>query len=87
MSDHIFTKGGIPREGEVRGVALQSQQKTHCDRGHPLSGDNLIIKVSGVGTKKRGCKACAKLYGEMAKGQARQARIKKKVGPPLYGCI
>lgn len=36
---------------------LQGQWKTHCLRGHPLSGDNLYIQP---GTGFRGCKTCTK---------------------------
>lgn len=86
-SDGTFIEAGVPKPGEVRGAALRSKLKTHCDRGHPLSGENLVMKVTGNGEKRRACRTCAQAYGRMAKGQARQARLKKKVGPPLYGCI
>ncbi len=33
-----------------------NRAKTHCVRGHPLSGDNLIRKKKG----HRGCRACQK---------------------------
>lgn len=33
-------------------------RKTHCKRGHPLSGENLILKNAGGGYLIRQCKAC-----------------------------
>jgi hypothetical protein len=39
-------------------------EKTHCLRGHPLSGDNLSIRLDKKTgqIKQRRCKACAALY-------------------------
>lgn len=34
---------------------FRGSNKTHCLRGHPLSGDNLILQKRG----RRNCKACA----------------------------
>lgn len=31
--------------------------QTHCKRGHPLSGDNLILVKTG-----RACRACRRIY-------------------------
>lgn len=36
--------------------------KTHCKRGHPLSGDNLYISPK---TKSRKCRACGSMYIRM----------------------
>lgn len=33
-------------------------QKTHCPKGHPYSGDNLIIENKKNGLKARRCRAC-----------------------------
>ena len=35
-------------------------RKTHCKRGHPLSGENLAIGTNG----SRQCRACAKIRRE-----------------------
>jgi hypothetical protein len=35
-----------------------SNKKTHCLRGHPLSGENLSIRPDGT----RRCKACGRFY-------------------------
>jgi hypothetical protein len=45
------------RENLRRGVSPSAQQarQTHCFRGHPLSGDNLVWVARG---RKRGCKEC-----------------------------
>lgn len=47
----------VPQKTNVlRGVGPSAinARKTHCIRGHPLSGDNLYLMRSG----KRNCKAC-----------------------------
>ena len=33
-------------------------RKTHCDKGHPLSGDNLAVRRLSNGQTDRRCKAC-----------------------------
>lgn len=40
-----------------RGVNA-NREKTHCKRGHPLEGDNLLIDVRG----SRVCRACKRLH-------------------------
>lgn len=42
-----------------RNFVAENMAKTHCKRGHPLSGDNLMAKRSGRDTRRR-CKACAR---------------------------
>lgn len=37
---------------------------THCKRGHPLSGDNLIVRVSHGKWNERVCRACRRLRGK-----------------------
>jgi len=43
------------REG-MDAMADRRRAQTHCKRGHPLEGDNLIASAVG-----RGCKACARI--------------------------
>ena len=38
--------------------AAKQKAKTHCKRGHPLSGDNLYLPPSGLRT----CRACKRAY-------------------------
>lgn len=53
----------VPRQHIVKlspkAVAFKNARKTHCSKGHPLSGDNLQIRRG----KKFGrqCKACARI--------------------------
>jgi len=47
----------MPTNATIRGVdaaASKRTARTHCLRGHPLSGENLFINSSG----SRGCKEC-----------------------------
>lgn len=53
-------------------------KKTHCDRGHPLSGDNLRIGTQKEGGIRRVCKTCEKIRTQWpeyrAKALERQRR-------------
>lgn len=40
------------------GTGAKYARRTHCKRGHPLSGDNLYVRPTGV----RGCRACRVLW-------------------------
>lgn len=41
------------------GIALTNAQKTHCKRGHPLGGSNLILNYVTNGSKvRRQCRIC-----------------------------
>lgn len=46
------------------GIMAQNARKTHCPRGHPLSGDNLVIETKkdrerGIG---RRCRICRRAF-------------------------
>jgi hypothetical protein len=43
--------------------------QTHCLRGHPLSGDNLILKSNGT----RRCRTCGKAWAATSR-ERRRAR-------------
>lgn len=49
-----------PRENSLRSFspAANFARRTHCKRGHPLSGDNLM-RIGGYLTSRRICVACA----------------------------
>ena len=58
--DHLepVTQKENVRRGDAAAVQRRRRlAKTHCDGGHPLSGDNLYA-YSRKGTLRRGCKAC-----------------------------
>jgi hypothetical protein len=48
----------VHRENILRGdsAAAKHAAKTHCNRGHPLAGDNMYLDPRGART----CRACAK---------------------------
>lgn len=48
-----------PRENTLRGNSISAinARKTHCKRGHPLSGNNLLVVKHG-----RNCRACADMH-------------------------
>lgn len=49
--------------------------KTHCKRGHPLSGDNIWIAEDSRGMKRRVCKTCSAIRGKAHRKQLRQAAL------------
>src|SRR3972149_3379328 len=55
------------KAGETIGKINRS--KTHCPKGHPYSGDNLVINSSNGG---RLCRECARLYDRLRRPRKRQ---------------
>lgn len=58
------------RRGE--GLVGINFRKTHCDRGHELSGENLYVTLDG---KKRRCRTCDKAT---RKRRTERERLKKE---------
>lgn len=59
------------RRGDAPRIARARQRaKTHCPAGHPLSGDNLLMRPSGW----RRCRAC---HREQKRESARRSRERK----------
>lgn len=53
-----------PRVNTLRGESLQAQNavKTHCPKGHPYEGDNLLVRVNKTHRNgHRCCRACGRL--------------------------
>lgn len=63
-------------ENILRGNSLNAinAKKTHCIRGHPLSGDNLYIENKRNGKIGRRCKRC---YFENSQRYERERRIER----------
>lgn len=59
--------------GAGMGSGKANAEKTHCKRGHPLSGDNLYITASG----KRQCKDCARRWQKEFQTRRKTDRIGK----------
>lgn len=60
----------LPRSAVERGVraaAAARKARTHCKRGHPLSGGNLFVTAAG----SRGCKECRKIHKQTHRSKAR----------------
>lgn len=47
-------------------LAHLNKVKTHCPKGHPYSGDNLAIRISG----RRRCRACEANYHKRRRSNA-----------------
>jgi len=58
-----------PRINTLRGESIQARNalKTHCDHGHPLSGDNLVVYG-----KMRACRTCRRRWGREAAARMRE---------------
>ncbi len=58
------------RENGARGAAgIYQKVKTHCPRGHPYSGDNLIVRKLG----RRACRTCQIAAQRRHRAKAREA--------------
>lgn len=42
-------------------TGVHNKLKTHCPRGHPYSGENLIVRTYGKKVEYRECRECVKL--------------------------
>ena len=49
-------------------LACINSQKTHCPKGHPYSGENLVSRLSG----RRGCRICRGEYHRRKRSVAKQ---------------
>ncbi len=47
-------------------------RKTHCKRGHPLSGDNLMVRQRPTYTEHR-CRACNALACRLRRDRKKRA--------------
>lgn len=64
---------GTPKEnGEdmTRHGSSRNSRKTHCLRGHPFDGDNLIIDQLG----RRICRQCKRIYQDRRNARRREKR-------------
>lgn len=52
--DHLEEVTNVANILRGSGSPAQNARKTHCPYGHPLSGENLYVRVTG----RRQCKAC-----------------------------
>lgn len=56
--DHL--EAVTPLENTLRSNSLSAQnaRRTHCRKGHPLSGSNLLIEIGRTGRPQRRCREC-----------------------------
>jgi hypothetical protein len=71
-------------------MSRTNAQKTHCPRGHPYAGDNLIVQDDGR-YRKRACRACMRAaqqrwYAHRSQGRGTpQSRTHCPQGHPYAG--
>lgn len=46
------------KRGRTSGMPDLNRAKTHCPKGHPYSGDNLIVRIKPQGWQARICRTC-----------------------------
>lgn len=56
------------------GSGLENAQKTHCKRGHPLSGHNLLLHRAANGKVRRNCRVCANMRKERWRASVKARR-------------
>lgn len=56
------------------GHAARNARKTHCDYGHPLSGDNVRVATKRNGTRQRICLTCKR---RRTKQETERRRVKR----------
>lgn len=55
-----------PRQNAMEnnnGKGATNASKTHCENGHPLTGENLIVKRRSNGALRRACRKCQRISG------------------------
>lgn len=60
------------KRGRASGIPGRNSRKTHCKRGHPLEGHNLLPCFLRIG--KRVCRECSRLYCKQRRAEAKAAR-------------
>jgi hypothetical protein len=70
--DHVEDVGAVENVLRGFGPPAQNSRKTHCKRGHPLFGRNLITRFDG-----RACRICS---NEIWARCARTRRLRKRTG-------
>ena len=65
-------------ENVMRGFGLPARnaRKTHCKRGHPLSGDNVRLGYFN-GRKRRACRQCEKYRYERLRSNAGDVAVRR----------
>lgn len=66
--DHLEAVTPVENARRGESPSALNARKTHCKRGHPLSGDNLMVRPEG-----RQCRTCHRLRGRQA-----YARVKAR---------
>lgn len=80
---HLFLGDQIANMRDMAAKKRNKAGRTHCIRGHELSGNNIIVRPTAGGVR-RGCKICLKLhhkkqsYIDWRRGYQRNRRAAKR---------
>jgi hypothetical protein len=78
----LHLKAGSPKENSGDSVAVRTHRnsrKTHCRKGHELSGDNLRIQLTKNGGQGRFCRICEKAARSTPQKMAYNREYQKKL--------
>lgn len=69
-------------ENVLRGETLSAAnvKKTHCPKGHPYSGENLILASRSDGRKVRQCRECHREFDRRPSRRQRQNELRRIKG-------
>jgi hypothetical protein len=84
--EHVWA--GTPKENSIdsaKKLRHQENRKTHCDRGHPFEGENLIMRKQAKGKgdgMRRVCRACERIRARLALGWTLEQAMALPITPP-----
>jgi hypothetical protein len=67
---HLSAETGVRNTMRGNGLARKNAEKTHCPKGHPLSGDNLYASPTGA----RYCRTCQRAKHKRRNQARKEAR-------------
>lgn len=81
--EHLEAVTNVENLMRGEGIQARNKRKTHCNHGHPLSGDNLHISAT---TGERICKACRRVSQRKSDARRRRQHREANPLPPKVAC-
>ena len=76
--DHIFPGTAADNSADMisKGRKAGAPMKSHCLRGHPLSGENIRERPTPDGYVQRQCRECSRIHDRRSKARRRAERAR-----------